>query len=126
MSNGTDIAAEVAAALEEGSAAVGDGEQTAYVLRRGEASGPGNRPEFAPDDRYPTLAIVGSFSAMEQMGTSIEANDVKITCAVLAITPTTADKIEVSGIEYYIQQAETIRPGGVDLFHALQCRRTGS
>lgn len=124
MSLGSDIAAEVNAALRDASVSVGDGELIATLSHVDtDGFGPPNRPTPALTQDYPVAVVVSSFSALERQASSIQAGDVKVLCQALAVEPSTRDSITINGVRYQITNVTTLRPGGVALMHMLQCRR---
>ena len=122
MSAGTDIAAEVAAALGEAATATGSGPLIGTIKRRGPATGPAYEPTYGPDAEHRCNVVFSRFTAREREGTSIEATDIKIIASALDITPTAADTIEVDGTSYEIVDAMPLQPGGVALMWTIAAR----
>lgn len=122
MSNGSDIAAEVAAALADGSSSAGDGPLVATIVRRGAMTGPEYAPVYGPDTQHTCNVIVGSYSLRERVGTSIEASDLKVMASALDIEPNAADRIVIDGKSHEIVSATPTKPGGVVLYWTIQAR----
>lgn len=122
MSAGTDIAAEVRAALGEAATATGSGPLIGTIKRRGEATGPAYAPVYGPDTEHTCNVVLDTFSAREREGTSIAATDTKIIASALDIEPTAADTIAVDGVSYEIVDAMPLNPGGVVLMWTLVAR----
>lgn len=120
--SGASIAAEVAAALREASAEVGDGTPLIATLRRttgGPATPWAADAETVTD--YPVAVVVGSYRQGLIDGENIQARDRKVMMEA-GVAPTTDDRLIVSGTEYAILAVTPLSPGGVDLTYTLQCR----
>lgn len=123
MSNGSDIAAEIAAALAEASAAVGDGPLVVTILRNGQRSGPDNAPFIGPDLEYQVNALVGSYSAAERKDGLIEDTDIKLKISAgQGVEPTRADRVRISGNEYSVRNVVPLNPGGEALMYTLNLK----
>lgn len=122
MSAGTDIAAEVRAALIEAATATGAGQLVGTVIRRGALIGPAYNPTYAADTLHSCVVIVRGYTAREREGTSIAATDLRVLASVLDINPTAADRLQVAGVTYEIVDAMPLQPGGVVLMWTLQVR----
>ena len=126
MSNGEDIAAQIASALSEASEALGDGELIARIATPGDSTG----PSWAPSGESQGLVrdvrcVIDSFDEREIDGTSIRFGDKRIIIEAIEPAPTPSDSIIVAGIIYAIINVETTNPGGVNLMHEIQSRRSG-
>ena len=127
MSAGTDIAAEVRAALGEAATATGDGPLIGTIERRGDrVGGTDFEPIYGPDVPHRCNVVLDTFTAREREGTSIASTDVKLLASALDIAPTAADTIEVDGKTYEIVDAMPLNPGGVALMWTLQARRSAA
>lgn len=115
MSNGTDLAAEVAAAIAEGAAAVGDGPLVAYIVRKGEQTGPDYEPTYGPDVAFECNAIISSSVQRHQSQTVIEVGDKNLFTSAPLVAPTIADRVQVQGQIYQIVNVMPLQTGGVDL-----------
>lgn len=117
MSLGSDIAAEVAAALGEASSSVGDGELKAYVIRRGERTGPDFAPVYAADVAYECNAVVFSSTDRHQALGLVQRGDKSVMLSALSVRPEPNDRLQVSGMLYEIANVMPGEYGGVDLFY---------
>lgn len=123
MTNATDLAAEIATAFAEGSAAVGDGALTVTILRDGATTGPSYDPTIGPDAEYPVNALVGTFNVYERANSLVEANDIKITVAAgQGVEPTNADRVSLNGAEHAIKRVEPFNIGGPALYYTLHLK----
>lgn len=121
MTNATDLAAEIAAALAEGSAAVGNGPLTVTIMRDGVKSGPSYDQTTGPDLEFPVTALVGEFTTMERASSLIDATDIKIYVAVgQGVVPTTQDRVMMNGKTRAIKNVMPLQPGGENLMFQLQ------
>ncbi|PKQ11049.1 MAG: hypothetical protein CVT70_16420 [Alphaproteobacteria bacterium HGW-Alphaproteobacteria-1] len=70
-----------------------------------------------------TVAVV-DYAQEVRDGTLIQSGDLRALVSVegLSVTPTTADKLIVGGVEYVIVRASPHAPDGVPRFHDLQVR----
>lgn len=126
MSFGTDIAAEVSAALAEASIATGDGELIGQVLTPGQTTG----DPWAPNDQVDPSSrdarmVISQFNVLEIDGSLIQATDRKIMVERMDPPPTTSDQISLAGKIYDIQSVDTLEPGGVAIYHKVQARMIG-
>jgi hypothetical protein len=122
MSAGSDIAAQIAAALAEAGAAVGDGPLIGVIKRKGANTGPDNKPVYGPELTYNFTVILGSFSERERADTAIKATDTKITVSVGAVVPAVSDKIAIQGVDYQIYGVDPLKAGGIDLMFKVWAR----
>lgn len=120
--SGASIAAEIAAGLAEVGQETGRGKLTAIMIRPG-ASTPGTYPPVrAADAQFTFTAMVTQFDRNEMASGTVEAGDVKFLLDQGPTTPTTGDKIEVSGIRYAIVAVTAVAPGGVTLMWKIHAR----
>lgn len=125
MSFGSDIAAEIAAALAEGSAAVGDGPLVVTIVRQGAKSGPASAPTYGPDIEFSVNALLGEYTVFERSTGLIDDTDIKITVAAgQGVTPTNADTVRLLGdVEpKQIKRVSPFNPGGETLLFELQVK----
>ncbi|QDP60551.1 MAG: hypothetical protein Unbinned338contig1000_44 [Prokaryotic dsDNA virus sp.] len=121
MTNASTLAAEIAAALAEGSAAVGDGPLTVTIIRAGETTGPSYDPTIGPDQTFTVNALVSEFSVMERNASMIDATDVKLLVAAgQGVVPTSQDRVTLNGKTRAIKNVMPLQPGGADLMYSLQ------
>jgi hypothetical protein len=124
MSAGTELAAEVSAAIAEATAAVGDGSLIGTIKRKGAIVG---GTDYSPIYGDPILhafnVVIGTFTNREREGTAILATDIKITCGVGGTIPVISDTISVGDVDYKLYGADPVRTGGVDLLFTLWARR---
>jgi len=125
MSNGSDIAAEIAAALAEVGTDTGTGPLVATVTRA-PADSPVNPWDAAAEDEpteYSINVIRDAWKFGEVNGTSILATDLKLMAAAGTVVPKPKDKITVSGEVYNIMDVMPEAVGGVDLYYIIQARK---
>jgi len=122
MSNGTNIAAEIAEALAEAGTAVGSGPLSGTIKRKGAQTGPDYAPVYGPDTLHSFTVILGSFDARERADTAIAATDTKITASVGDVVPAVSDKITVQGVDYQVYGVTPLNPGGTDLMYKIWAR----
>lgn len=121
MTNASNLAAEIAAALAEGSAAVGDGPLTVTIIRAGAPTGPSYDPTPGVDTAYPVNALVSEFSVMERNASLIDATDIKLLVAAgQGVVPTSQDRVTLNGKTRAIKNVAPLNPGGADLMYSLQ------
>jgi hypothetical protein len=122
MSNGTDIAAEIAVGLAEAGTATGSGPLSGTIKRKGAQTGPDYAPVYGPDTLHSFTVILGSFSNRERADTAILATDTKITASVSDIVPLVSDTITVQGVAYQVYGVDPLKPGGTDLMYKIWAR----
>jgi len=122
MSAGADIAAQIAAALGDAGAAVGDGPLLGVIKRKGTQTGPVYEPVFGPDVTHNFTVILGSFSERERADTAIKATDTKITASIGGVVPEVSDKIAINGVDYQIYGIDPLNPGGEALLYKIWAR----
>ena len=122
MSNGTDIAAEIAVGLAEAGTATGSGPLSGTIKRKGAKTGPDYAPVYGPDTLHSFTVILGSFSNRERADTAILATDTKITASVGDVVPAVSDKITVQGVDYQIYGVDPLKPGGDVLMYKIWAR----
>lgn len=124
MSAGTDIAAEVAAALGEAATATGDGPFTATIIRAGEPDKSTYPPTPGADIELPVRALVGSYSMRDRESSLIQAGDIKVMIEAQGTVPKSSDKLRIDGgAPYSIISVAPVQPGGVALYFTVQARR---
>lgn len=123
MTNGSDIAAEVAAALGEATAATGDGPLIVTISRKGAQSGPANNPTYGPPVLHSVNALIGKFSTGEITGGLVDATDIKLTVAAgQGVTPTNADTVVIKGNPHAVKNVTPYNPAGETLYFNLQVK----
>jgi hypothetical protein len=121
MTNATALAAEIAAALAEGSAAVGSGPLRVTIIREGEPSGPSYDPTSGIETEYPINALVSSYSTMERTSSLIDDTDIKLLVAAgQGVVPLTQDRLRMNGTYHAIKNVTPLQPGGQALMFELQ------
>jgi hypothetical protein len=122
MSNGTDIAKQVAGAFAEAGTAVGDGPLEGILVR----SQPADRsmPEIVKGEpvRFPVTVMQSRFTAFDRAAGVVTENDVRFRVAADREHPLPTDKIEVNGKTYSILTADPVGPGGVPLYFDVKAR----
>lgn len=121
MTNATALAAEIAAALAEGAAAVGDGPLTVTIVRAGTPTGPSYDPTPGIDIEYPVTALVSTYSTMERTSSLIDATDIKLLVAAgQGVVPLTQDRVTLNGKTRAIKSVTPLQPGGQSLMFEVQ------
>lgn len=115
MENWSEIAAEVAAALDD----VGF---TATLHRSGGFTGPEYDPVPLPPTDHPLRVMQDTLGLGLLSGTLIQAGDLRLMAAAEGIRPTTADRMTVQGVNYAVKLCEPFAPGSVDVFYELILR----
>lgn len=125
MTAGSDIAAEIAAAYGEATAAVGDGPLIVTILRDGAITGPSYEPVKGPDTEHPLNALIGEYSTYERQSSLVEATDVKIDVAAgQGVEPTNADRVRFPNEtkKHAIKRVEPFNIGGPALYYTLHLK----
>lgn len=132
--SGSQIAAEVAAALGEASAEVGTGAPLVATITRITGADETTYPPVpgTPTD-YTTTAVVSSYSARDRAGTNITERDVKVLLAVPltdeagnTTEPDNGDTLTLSdGRVLHIENVDPLQPGGVALMWTCRARAGG-
>lgn len=127
--SGFQIAAEVAQALTEVAADVGTGEFLVTLKRPSIAptnpwdAGAGLDGSGAyPFDETELPAIVSDFPLTMIDGTLIQQGDRRVMLAATGPKPSTADRLDILGVEYRIISVRETGPSGVALYYMVQCR----
>lgn len=125
MSNGSDIAAEIAAALSEVGDATGTGPLIATVTRApaNAAVNPWNTTYNTPPTTFNINVIRDAWGFGQVDGTLIRATDLKLMAQAGVVVPTVADTITLAGVIYEIMNVMPEAVGGVDLFYIIQARK---
>lgn len=130
MTNGTDIAAEVEAAIAEAGAATGDGAHKVILEQKGAKSGPDEDPTFGAPT-YTELTVIErtrmAFDAQNDMAAKLRRT---LMVGATSVEPTKADRVNIGGtlsgqkvtggVWHEIQEVATERTGGTALFHKLE------
>lgn len=118
------IRAEVAAALAEASAAVGDGPLTVTLVREtGGPATPWDTGAFAVTAETSLRAVVGRYDRRLVDGTLIRADDLRVMVEAGPVEPRTSDNLRIGGADYAVVAVRPTAPGGVALMWELQCRK---
>lgn len=121
MSNGTALATEIAAALAEGSAAVGNGPLRVTIVRQGAATGPSYDPAPGVDEEFQVDALISEYSAMERQSSLIEDTDIKMYVAAgQGVVPVAQDRVRINGSLHAVKTVSPLQPGGQALMYELQ------
>lgn len=118
------IAAEVASALREAGVATAGAPQIAQlVVREGGPDTPWGEIGAA-ETPYPLVIVTEAYSQGVVDGTLVRADDLRVMAeATGPVTPSTAHKLRIGGVDHAIVAARPLAPGGVVLMWELQCRR---
>jgi hypothetical protein len=120
---GEDIAAEVAAALREAGAEVGNGAPLiATLTRTPRRENPGD-PDPGPPVAYPVAVVISEYDLRHVDGTQIQAQDRRVLMEAAGVAPMPGDKLTVNGTAYNVIRAMPLDPGGVALMYEVQARR---
>lgn len=120
--SGHEIAAEIAQALREASAEVGDG--TPLIARLTKVAVGGTPWDAATQPTTELFAIVLSqYDAAHVDGDMIRADDWKVTAQSNTLSPEPGDILAWQGQDYRVISVKTEAPGGVPLIHEVQCRK---
>ncbi len=126
MSAGTDIAAEVSAAIAEAGAATGDGELTGTISRPGVADESSYPVTPAAPTTFACTLILLEYSDRDRDGTNIRIGDLQALIAADAESdPRNGDSLIVSGKTYRMLAVNAVKPGGGVLMWDVQCREVG-
>ena len=118
------IRAEVATALAEASAAVGDGILTVTLKKPTGGGSPWDADPASPTVTQHSLrAMEGAYRRDLIDGTLIQADDLRLYVEAGPVTPTTKDTLVHKGEEYAIVAVRPTSPGGEALMWELQVRR---
>ena len=125
MSNGSDIAAEIAAALGDVGTDTGSGALVATVkrLQTDSAVNPWEPISEVDPTEYEINVIRDSWTRSELNGTSILATDLKLMAAAGTVVPSIADTLTLGNETYNIMSVMPEAVGGVDLFYIIQARK---
>ncbi|MCA2013515.1 hypothetical protein LCM17_18640 [Cereibacter sphaeroides] len=120
---GADIAAEIAAALREAGAEVGDGAPLiATLTKTPRPENPGD-PDPGPPVGYAVAVMVSDYDLQHVDGTQIQAHDRQVLMEAAEVAPLPGDKLTVNGTAYNVIRAMPLEPGGVALMYEVQCRK---
>ena len=118
--SGTQIAAEVDAALASLAPELGSGAFSIVLVRACSQATPWATP--GADETFNLTGNVMSYSRMEIDGTTILATDRKVMVSALGERPTTADRLRIAGEDYAIVSVMDEAPQGVPLYYTVQAR----
>ena len=122
MSNGTDIAAEIAAALREVGEATGEGPLVVTLIKPGVNGGPEWDPQPGPPTEHPIIVMDENSMRRDITGTIIgEAAHVLTVSTEGGIAPAMEDTIRMpDGRTLGITEVAAFAPGGVVLFYEVK------
>lgn len=121
--SGAEIALEVAAALAEAGADVGNGPLVASLQPIATGGNPWDTPGDSADP-VEVVIIIDQFKRHEIDGQRILSGDKKLLIEAGQIVPAVGDLITVSGQEHKVENVWPLSPGGVDLMYTVQARET--
>lgn len=121
--SGKAIAAKIAGALDEASAAIGKKEFRVTFIRPGPTTGPTYAPVPGTPTRHQLRGVRGKFHRDEIDGTLIQRGDVRFTVEATSIVPATSDKVEIDGKPYSVIDVDQVSPGGEALLYKVQVRK---
>ena len=125
MSNGSDIAAEIATALADVGTDAGEGPLVATIKRAqiDAAVNPWEPTSQVDPTEYEINIIRDAWTRSELSGTSILATDLKLMAAAGTVVPEIADALTIGDETYNIMSVMPEAVGGVDLFYIIQARK---
>lgn len=130
--SGAEIVSEVAAAISEAGAEVGDGTPLTGSIIRSMGADEGTyppKPGFCVE--YTCTLLLTQYSVRDRDGTNIAARDLKAMIAVPLVNsidandttePRNGDSLQVQGRTYSIENVTPYQPGGVVLYYIAQVR----
>jgi len=120
--SGDSIAREVDDALREVARDVGDGSflVTLKTPAGGSATPWGTTADTFTESELPAMVSSYPFDMID--GTLIRATDKRVMVSAVGAVPTTADKLEIDGVDHAIVMVKPLAPSGVPLFYECQCR----
>lgn len=125
--SGYDIAREVAAAIAEAGAEVGDGTPLTATLIQ--ASDEASGPEWDPQPGEPTLhtiTVLDSYKTLRAPdGSPLGTREhlLKMAATPDGPTPSITDEVELNGIKYAVANVTPTAPGGVVIMWELTLDR---
>jgi hypothetical protein len=126
MTAGSDIAAEVSAAIAEAGAATGDGPLFATISRPGIADETTYPVTPAAATTHTCTVVLTEYSDRDRNGTNIRVGDIKALIAPDAESdPRNGDSLIVGGKTYKMVNVMAVKPGGIVLLWEVQCREEG-
>lgn len=121
--SGAAIAAEVAAALAEAGAAVGDGALGAVIKRQGAWTGPEWDRVPGETVQYPVTVLDLNINVRDASGTLTGEIRRKLLIEAVDVVPEKGDVIELLGVDHTVETVETLAPGGVALLYKVMLER---
>ena len=128
--SGSQIAAEVAAALREVARDVGDGAFIVTLLRGpDEPETPWDAGNYGEPQDYELPALVQNYGGKGFDGqaiidgTLIQADDKRVLLPATGPQPTTSDRLLIGGVSYAIVSIRETAPSGVAIYYECQARK---
>ena len=119
--SGASIAAEVAAAIRDAGAEVGEGvELTMFLTRAPEAGANPWEASTATPTVYNLPCIDMGFRQRIDGATLIRRRAHILMVPALGLVPLTTDKINLRDTDYNILAVDIVAPGGVDLYYEVE------
>lgn len=122
MSNGTNIAAEIHAALVQAATATGSGEFTAMLIQSGGMVGPEWDQSPAPDVETPVTVLSDEFGWSQANGTTIQSGDLRYLVSATGAIPAAGDRMRVQSRVFGVIEVKPLAPGGEALLYEVQLR----
>ncbi len=119
MSNGSDIAAEINAALIEATEATGDGPMMAVLRKAGTPGGTPSRPTPGTPTLHTISMLDDTVRLRDATGTLTGETERVISLAAIGVVPSKSDRIQIRGDWFEIETVTPLAPGGVDLMYEL-------
>ena len=120
--SGAEIAGEIAAALAEAGAEVGNGPLVATLTKTPRKTNPGD-PDPGPPVDYLLTVVVTEYDLRHVDGTQIQAQDRLVLMDAAGVAPLPGDTLTVGATVYNVFRAMPLDPGGVALMYEVQCRK---
>lgn len=119
MSNGTDIAAEIAAALREVGEATGEGPLVVTLIKPGVNQGPEWDLRLGPPTEMEITVVSDHQFIRDISGTLIASSEHRLIVSATGPRPDKADKVRIKGRELQIINVIEVAPGGVAIYYEV-------
>lgn len=119
MTEGANLAAEIAAALAEGGAATGDGPFVVTLEKAGAQTGPDYDPIIGPPTEHTLTALADTWKVRDENGNLTGQTTRVLTLASGGVVPIKGEWLVVSGQRVRIGEVMPFAPGGVDLMYDI-------
>ena len=117
--SGANIQSEIAAAIRAVGPQVGAGTFEAIITRVGPTTGDEWNPTPGTPVTYNVAVIDGSINVRDAAGTLVGETRRRLTMEAGVVVPLKGDTITLRGVNYTVDQIETVAPLGVDLLYKV-------